>query len=330
MDRQKGIPGEYGVFRIRSFAQVAEGLEYEAELPMTRWAYLAALALVFATRDVSRTYDLRPPTPGILFLTPPGTTLASEPVSPNVFVSVAQQSAPAKKAAPLHGNSRLEIVRYVSGEFARAVKPLPGAKKGFRIAAGKPLNEAALRQVDANTGIAVNPGDTVQITRIEFREKEIVFDLNGGSGHKFRLKDHLQIGIGGVPTVSTVSSTGGARPVPGATLILDYGKALPDMSPDDVKSALSVVLDFEKEKSAAVNWVDTLPPEFKKAIEDGHAAVGMDHDMVIAALGRPDHKVRERNDQGDETEDWIYGNPPAKTVFVTFLGDKVIRVKEFD
>jgi len=56
----------------------------------------------------------------------------------------------------------------------------------------------------------------------------------------------------------------------------------------------------------------------------------MDHDMVIAALGRPDHKVRERTEQGEETEDWIYGDPPSKTVFVTFLGDKVIRVKEFN
>ncbi len=51
--------------------------------------------------------------------------------------------------------------------------------------------------------------------------------------------------------------------------------------------------------------------------------------MVLAALGRPDQKVREQNDQGIETEDWIYGNPPAKTVFVTFQGDKVIRVKQF-
>jgi hypothetical protein len=40
--------------------------------------------------------------------------------------------------------------------------------------------------------------------------------------------------------------------------------------------------------------------------------------------------VRERDPDGTETEDWIYGNPPARTVFVTFTGDKVVRVKEYD
>jgi hypothetical protein len=56
----------------------------------------------------------------------------------------------------------------------------------------------------------------------------------------------------------------------------------------------------------------------------------MNHDMVLAALGRPGHKVRERDPDGSETEDWIYGSPPARTTFVTFVGDKVVRVKEFD
>ena len=95
-------------------------------------------------------------------------------------------------------------------------------------------------------------------------------------------------------------------------------------------TALQMFLSFSKEQSAAVNWVDTLPPQFKDAIRDQKAVVGMDHEMVLAALGRPDHKVRERDPDGTETEDWIYGNPPARTVFVTFTGDKVVRVKEYD
>jgi hypothetical protein len=57
--------------------------------------------------------------------------------------------------------------------------------------------------------------------------------------------------------------------------------------------------------------------------------VGMNHDMVLASMGRPDQKVREYDDEGRETEDWIYGHPPEKTVLVTFLGDKVIRVKSY-
>lgn len=53
----------------------------------------------------------------------------------------------------------------------------------------------------------------------------------------------------------------------------------------------------------------------------------MDRDQVLLALGRPDHKSRETKD-GDELEDWIYGHPPGKMVFVTFNGNKVIKVKE--
>jgi hypothetical protein len=56
----------------------------------------------------------------------------------------------------------------------------------------------------------------------------------------------------------------------------------------------------------------------------------MDQEMVLAAMGRPEHKVREKSPEGKETEDWIYGNPPAHTTFVTFAGDTVIRVEEFN
>ena len=40
-------------------------------------------------------------------------------------------------------------------------------------------------------------------------------------------------------------------------------------------------------------------------------------------------KVRERDQDGNDLEDWIYGKPPAKTTFVTFQGDKVVRVTQY-
>jgi hypothetical protein len=304
---------------------------------MSRWSQIALLAFAGATTllassDVPKKNDLRP-APLLAPLPISNDTLDSQAPLPSVLVEVAQDPAQhaKKKSQPLQASSRLELVRYVSGEFAKAVTPLPSAKKGFHIDVGKVLDDHELKQLLANTGTAVNPGDTVQITRLEFRIKEIVVDLNGGSGGHFRLKDHLQVAVGGAPSSTTsVSAPNQAQLHPGVTLVLDYGKPLPDMGPDDLKHDLAPVLDFKDEKSAAVNWVDTLPPEYKKAIQENHALIGMDHDMVIAALGRPDHKVRERTEQGDETEDWIYGDPPSKTVFVTFLGDKVIRVKEFN
>ena len=113
-------------------------------------------------------------------------------------------------------------------------------------------------------------------------------------------------------------------------VVLDYGKPLPDVSPNDIKEELSSLIDFSKSHSAAVNWVDTLPPAFQDAVRDHKALPGMDQQTVIAAIGRPDRKVRETNPDGVETEDWIYGNPPAKTLFVTFVGEKVTKVEEFN
>ncbi len=254
-------------------------------------------------------------------------TLPNSASVPEVFVAVGQQAA--SKPEQLEEASRLAIIRYVDGEFAKAVQPLPGGKKGFPIAADKPLDMKNLQDQLRFYGTAANPGDTIQITKIEFRSKSIAFQINGGGKKKFHLRDHLQIGFGGPmtqPQAPTDPNEG-----KGATIILDFGRPVPDMSPDDVKRELSVLLDFTKEHSAVVNWIDTLPPQFKQAIQNHQALVGMDDEMVIAALGRPERKVRERDPStGDETEDWIYGNPPAKTIFVTFSGNKVIRVKEFN
>jgi hypothetical protein len=85
------------------------------------------------------------------------------------------------------------------------------------------------------------------------------------------------------------------------------------------------VFDFSQ-RSATVPWIETIPEEFRKAIKEKRAAVGMNREMVLAALGRPPRKVRETTD-GVEREDWIYGNPPFVT-FVTFVGDEVIEVRE--
>jgi hypothetical protein len=257
--------------------------------------------------------------------------------APSSLPSPAQQSGtdaptaprPAASAAFLQPQSRLLLTRYVSGEFAKAIQPIPGGKKGFKVPVGKPLDPQALRDALRLWGTAVNPGDTIQITQLEFRSREILVQINGGGKRRFHLREHLQVGVGGTTAVTT---TPGSHPLEGigGTLVLDYGRPLPDMSPDDLKRDLSILLDFSKQHSAAVNWVETLPPQYQQAIKDRKAVVGMDHEMVLVAMGRPEKKVRERDPDGRETEDWIYGTPPARTTFVTFLGDNVVRVKEFD
>ncbi|MCL4523652.1 MAG: hypothetical protein M1453_08510 [Acidobacteria bacterium] len=303
------------------------------------WLACALTVFLLAMPDTPRVARLLPPKSPPAQL-PPGETLPvlpdfQTPADKNVQIAAASKT-PSKeeknRTEKLQPYTRLEIIRYVSGEFVKVRKSLPGGKKGFRFAAGKPFDESELRRSINKGGSVANPGDTVQITKIEFRDKEIVVDINGGGRGRTRFRDRLTItaGSGNNPDVNL---NRGANPAGyqgnGSTLILDFGKALPEMSPEDVKDYLGPLLDFSRQRSASVNWVETLPPEFQQAIKDRKAIVGMDREMVVAAMGRPERKVRERDPDGLELEDWIYGEPPSKTIFVTFAGERVIRVKEF-
>jgi hypothetical protein len=259
-------------------------------------------------------------------------TQQSESVSGSLSNSAQPSGAgvSAASAEPLQPQSQLLLIRNVDGEFAKAIQSIPGGKKGFKITVGKPVDPQSLRDALRLWGTAANPGDTVQITKLEFRSREILVQINGGGKKHFHLLEHLQIGIGAGTSTVTTNAPSHPNEGIGGTLILDYGRPVPNMSPDDLKRDLSVMLDFSKQHSAAVNWIETLPKQYQEAIKDHKAVVGMDHEMVLAAMGRPDKKVRQRRPDGNETEDWIYGKPPARTTFVTFLGDRVVRVKEFD
>jgi hypothetical protein len=261
---------------------------------------------------------------------------------PNAARSAAQAAASAKSSSGSSPSSqgtaqalntpldpRLELIRMIDGEFAKALQPLPKGKKGFTVEVGKPIDMQKVSDMNRLYGTAITQGETVQISSMVFGPHSIVFEINDGPKKHFHFRDHIQLGMGdNPPPLSTDSHPGEGA---GSTLILEYHHPVPrDLTAEDLKHDLAIIFDFSHQKSATVNWVDTLPPEFQKAIEDHHAVVGMDQDTVVAALGRPDHKVRQRDDDGNETEDWIYGDPPARTVFVTFSGDKVTKVEEFN
>ena len=306
---------------------------------MSNWLVLTLALFLLSDADVPRVNSLRPPA------SPAASFPANEEIAlfPNVAYSAngtqTGAQSPAKTAsgaknATLQDNSKLNLIRYVSGEFAKAVKPLPAGKEGFLIYAGKPLNSELLDRAVATHGAAVNTGDNVQITKLEFRAHQIVVDVNGGGRGRKRWRDHIQIGMGGgMPPMQTSSTqdTGppGLQPGMGSTIFLEFNKPLPDLAPEELKKLLSAFLNFEKERSAAVQWFDTLPPEMKKAIQDRKPVVGMDREEVVAAIGKPDHKVRERDSDGNDIEDWIYGQPPSRTVFVRFMGDRVSNIKQF-
>src|SRR6266446_9822583 len=243
---------------------------------MSNWFAIPLAFLLLADADVPRVNSLRPPAnPTVGF--PSDQEI---PLFPNAGASsdTAQGQSQSKatsgaKNTTLQENSKLALIRYVSGEFAKAVKPLPAGKEGLHVNVGKPQDSGLLDRAVATHGAAVNTGDNVQITKLEFRDHQIIVDLNGGGRGKRRWRDHIQFGMGGgYPPMQTTSTQDqgppGIQPGMGSTIFLEFNKPLPDLNPDELKHLLSPFLNFAKERSAAVQWFDTLPPEMKKAIQD--------------------------------------------------------------
>jgi hypothetical protein len=304
---------------------------------MSKLLTFSLALLVFAGADIPGSERLRPSTlPGGTFS--PADEIGLFPDDPAAEQQAGQSDAPKKaKAETLPESSKLELIRYVSGEFAKATRNLPAGKEGFLLYVGKPLSPELLERAVATHGAAVHVGDAAQITKLEFRDHAIVVDVNGGGRGKKHWRDHIQIGMGGsIPTTRTTQTNPdqqngppGMQPGMGSTIFLEFTKAVPDLTPQELKQILSPFLDFAKQRSASVQWADTLPPEMKKAIQERRPTVGMDREEVVAAIGKPEHKVRERDSEGNEIEDWIYGQPPSKTIFVRFIGDRVTSIRQY-
>src|SRR5207245_5525158 len=149
------------------------------------WLALPLTLLLFADADVPRVNSLRPPAnPSPSFPSDEEIPLfPSAGASSDSTQSQAQsqsKTTPPAKNTTLQETSKLNLIRYVSGEFAKAIKPLPAGKDGFHVNVDKPLQTDLLDRAVATHGPAVNTGDNVQITKLEFRDHQMVVDVNGG------------------------------------------------------------------------------------------------------------------------------------------------------
>jgi hypothetical protein len=301
---------------------------------MLRLACIAASAALLVAPDVSHVLPV-PPASSDPFQISAGENIQVLPTFQTAQGDQKTQedqpvAPPAADAGPLTPESRLALVRYVSGEYAHMVMPLPTGKDGFHIKAGEPVDAGNLQNAVRSSGAAVNAGDNVQITKVDFRDHTIVLEINGGPrGKRTPWRNRIQLSMGGISTGQTDPNATAAPPPTGAAVFLDFSRPVPDMTAAQLKNYLAVIFDFSKQRSAAVTYAESLPPEIREAIEKKQAEVGMDHEQVLAALGRPDRKVREREEDGTETEDWIYGTPPTKTIFVRFTGEQVTRITQY-
>jgi hypothetical protein len=221
---------------------------------------------------------------------------------------------------------RVELTRGLTAEYATVKALLPRSHKPLEFDASSGYDKKQWTQIGRESGPAARTGDLVQITKVDIDEDKLVLQINGGynGGKKWYQKGHLEVGMGGA--TAPVGNTNDSNAPGGTSIAILFHKPLEPIKASEIKKMLAPVLDFEKH-SVTQLYSESLPPETQKAIKERRVLVGMDHEQVRMTLGQPEHKSRETKD-GLEVEDWVYGIPPGKITFVTFSGDKVIKVKD--
>jgi hypothetical protein len=126
--------------------------------------------------------------------------------------------------------------------------------------------------------------------------------------------------------MSTVGGAPKSLEAKGSQVTLEFDKYVPELTGDQVRDLLSPVFDF-KALNQAEAYEKTLPPKVQEAIKNHKVLVGMDRDMVIYAKGRPPRKIRDKDEKGQDYEEWIYGDPPEEVDFVRFQGQVVARLE---
>ena len=220
---------------------------------------------------------------------------------------------------------RIELLRGLGSEFATVKAYLPRSQRPLPFPSDGNYDKEKWQEMGKAMGAAARVGDQVQITRVGIEPDRLILDINGGlKGHRGSWKDHVSLGVGG--NTRPINQTQNGTSPGGTTIEVMFPEGVPGLKADEVKKILKPVLEFDKE-TATENYVEKLPEPIREAIKAKKAIVGMDHDQVLLAMGKPRHKERTVKD-GNELEDWVYGDPPGKVTFITFEGSKVSKIKE--
>jgi len=220
--------------------------------------------------------------------------------------------------------TREEIVHAFNAELVYIRTNFPMGKTGLKLKNGNVTPSGPeLQRLMALWGPAAKPGDRARISDVVIKEDHIRFEINGGPIKK--QKWYQRIEISGANTSVPVAPSDSSANARGSFVDLYFDKYVPEMTGPELKQLLRPVFDFDS-KSALDAYLETVSPQVKDAIKNHHVLVGMNHEMVIYAKGRPPKKVREHEGEV-EYEEWIYGAPPQDVDFVRFVGDEVVRVE---
>jgi hypothetical protein len=229
-------------------------------------------------------------------------------------------------AAPpkMSKQTREEIVHSFNQELVYIRTNFPMGKTGLKLKTGTVTPDGVeLQHLMALWGPAAKPGDRARISDVIIKEDHIRFEINGGPIK--RQKWYQRIEISGASSSGPITPSDSSANPRGSFVDLYFDRYVPELTGPELKQLLRPVFDFDA-KSALSAYLETVSPQIKNAIQNHHVLVGMNHEMVIYAKGRPPRRVRETAEQV-EYEEWIFGTPPQDVDFVRFVGDEVVRVE---
>jgi len=207
--------------------------------------------------------------------------------------------------------------------------PMPLGKNGIELSESGVVDREKLQKELAGNGQSILAGKVVSITAIDFSDRAIEFEIDGGGTKKKNFLSNIQVGMGPASSQQQQSQQRNDAPAKGSKITLRFSqKVPPNLSVEQLKDMLNPVLDFTKQSTARAG-IDALPPEFREAVVAKKAMVGMDGNTVTLALGAPDKRVRDKSSEGVEQEEWIYVGRGRRQTFVTFEKDVVVSVREY-
>ena len=266
-----------------------------------------------------------------------GKAVASDTKSQQVSIPGSPTDSPSSTSKPvvdpnapkLTPQTRLALMRSLQSERVFSRVMFPQGKQGITIKNGvvSPSQMTIAQQV-AENGAAARPGDRCVISNVYIKDKEILVEINGGPKKSEKWYRRVQVGAGqgGAMQIPTTDTSPQSLDAHGSMVKLEFDKYVPEMTGDDLRAILNAVFDF-KALTTAEAYEKTLPPKVQEAIKNHEVLVGMDKEMVVYAKGRAPQKIRDKDDKGNDYEEWIYGTPPEEVDFVRFKGNEVARLE---
>src|SRR4026209_1629887 len=143
--------------------------------------------------------------------------------------------------AQLTQDARFAIIGSMIATEGAARIAMPLGKGGVELSENGLINHPKLQKELSDNGRSIAPGRVVRITHIEFNDKSIEFELDGGGTKKKGILSNVQISVGGASNTKDQGKE--SAPAKGSKITLTFATKLPqNLKADDLKNLLNPIL----------------------------------------------------------------------------------------